>query len=96
LKPEQRAQAERLVGQGERYLEQGNVAVARQYFLRAAEMGFAIAAVKLAETHDPRELARFSVLGLQPDPAQARVWYERALRLGAVEAEARLRRLAER
>ena len=78
---EERAQAERLVGQGERHLADGNVSVARQYFLRAAEQGLAIAALKMAETHDPRALLGVNVRGLVPDPAEAKKWMSGRLSL---------------
>ncbi len=83
-----------MVAQGERYLAQGNIVVARQYFLRAAESANARGALLLAETHDPQELARLGVFGVNPDPALAQKWYERALELGASEALTRLQRLA--
>lgn len=92
--PDQQGQVERLLVHGERYLAQGNIAVARQYFLRAAEARNAKGALRLAETYDSRELARLGVHGVSPDPALAQRWYERALELGAPEAPARLRRLA--
>ena len=41
LSPADREAAERLIARGEREIEQGNVAVARQFFLRAAQMGLA-------------------------------------------------------
>jgi hypothetical protein len=93
LSPAERESAERFVVRGERELEEGNVAIARQFFLRAAEAGLARGALLLATTYDPRELQRMHVQGLQPDPAQARKWYERARELGAPEAEERLARL---
>jgi hypothetical protein len=92
----ERAQAERLVSQGERYVAEGNISIARQYFLRAAELGLAIAALKMAETHDPRALEGVNVRGLMPDPVEARKWYERALELGVPEAQARLQRLGRK
>jgi TPR repeat protein len=49
----------------------------------------------MAETQDPKELARFNVRGVKPDLAEAKRWYQRALELKASEAEARLRRLQE-
>jgi hypothetical protein len=52
------AQADRLVAKGEDYLARGDIAVARRYFERAAELGLPIAALRMAETQDPRELAR--------------------------------------
>jgi hypothetical protein len=93
LSPADRETAERLIGRGEREIEQGNVAVARQFFLRAAQMGLARGALLLAATYDPRELTRWGVQGMQPNLAEARKWYERARELGAPEAEERLARL---
>jgi len=93
---EVRAEAERLVSRGERHLADGNITIARQYFLRAFELGLAIAALKMAETHDARALGGINVRGLMPDPAEAKKWYERALELGAPEAEARLQRLGSK
>jgi len=86
--------AQRLVEIGDRHMAQGNIAIARQYYIRAANLGLAIAAMKMAETQDPNELARWNVRGLKPDPAEAKHWYQRALELKASEAAARLRRLA--
>src|SRR5262249_37354603 len=58
LSPADREAAERLIARGEREMEQGQVSVARQFFLRAAQMGLARGALLLAATYDPRELAR--------------------------------------
>jgi hypothetical protein len=91
-----RAQAERFAMNGDRYLAQGNIVIARQYYLRAANLGVASAAVKLAATHDPHEMAQLGVVGMIANPDEARRWYQRAALLGAVEAEARLRRLEAR
>lgn len=85
--------AQRFVELGDRHMGQGNVAIAREYYARAADLGLAAAALKMAETQDPRELARFNVRGVKPDLAEAKRWYQRALELKASEAEARLRRL---
>jgi TPR repeat protein len=87
--------AQRLVELGDRHMSQGNVAIAREYYGRAADLGLAAAALKMAETQDPKELARFNVRGVKPDLAEAKRWYQRALELKASEAEARLRRLRE-
>jgi len=87
------AQSERLVSRGDEYLSQGNFAVAREYFLRAARSGLAIAALKLGETYDPHELGRMNVQGLVPDSAEARKWYTKALQLGSGEAQLKLGRL---
>jgi hypothetical protein len=93
LPPEEKDRAEKLVAQGERFLAQGNVAIARQFFQRAADAGFAPAAIRLAATYDPGELARLQAQGVVPDRAEARKWYERARELGAEEAEERLAKL---
>lgn len=93
LSPADRETAERFITRGERESEQGNVAMARQFYLRAAQMGVARAALLLAATYDPRELARSGVQGVQPNLAEARKWYEKARELGAPEAEERLARL---
>jgi len=77
-----RDQGERLVGVGERHLADGNVAIARQYFARAFDLGFARAAIRLAETFEAQVLARHGVHGVKPDPAEAEKWRRRASELG--------------
>jgi hypothetical protein len=86
--------AKKIIAQGERYLSMGNYPVARQFFVRAADIGYAPAALRLGATYDPLELARLEVRGIVPDLAEARKWYERARDLGAAEATERLARLA--
>jgi hypothetical protein len=93
MSPSEREAAERFVARGERELEQGQIAIARQFFLRAAQAGYGPGALLLAATYDPRELARWRAHGVQPNLAEARKWYERARELGAPEAEERLARL---
>jgi hypothetical protein len=90
LSIEDKARAEQLLGQGEKYLADANIDVARQFFRRAADMGLAAAALKLATTYDPVELARMQVHGVVPDPNEALKWYERARQLGVNEADIRL------
>ena len=85
-----------MVERGEALLAQGNMASARQFFRRAADIGLALAALKLGSTYDPIELSALNVVGLQPDPKEARIWYERARELGATEASARISRLQGR
>jgi TPR repeat protein len=77
-----RAQAERLIGLGERHLADGNVAIARQYFARAFDLGYAQAAIRLAETFEAQALARHGVHGVKPDPVEALKWRRRAQELG--------------
>lgn len=83
----------RLTARGDRELADGSVAEARNFYERAAELGYALAAFKLGQTYDQEELAKLSVIGIAPDPAAARRWYETARRLGYAEAEVALARL---
>jgi cell division septation protein DedD len=89
----ERKRAEHLLARGLDYLTVGNVAAARDFFERAAEIGLAAAALRLATTYDPVELPRFKVHGVVADPNLARKWYERARDLGAPEAASQLARL---
>jgi hypothetical protein len=93
MTPEDRERAIRLLQKGEAQLAEGNVSSARLFYEKAADAGLAQAAMALAATFDAAELSRLSVRGIQADTKQARQWYERALQLGASEAEPRLRRL---
>ena len=96
LTAEERAGLMTLFANGEENLSLGNILVARQFFQRAAERGLAEAAVALATTYDPRELARIKTLsGVAPDAKLARKWYERARALGSTEAALRLRQLPQ-
>ena len=90
LTPADRENAEKLVARGERDLDQGNIAQARQFFLRAAQIGLAQGALMLAATYDPRELARMRAVSVQPNIAEARKWYMRAVELGAPDAAHKL------
>jgi curved DNA-binding protein CbpA len=85
-------QAARMLDKGQQFLVQGNIVIARAYFARAVELGSPVAALRLAETHDPKE-PRHLVYGLRQDPSEARKWYKRAVELGLSEAEGKLRRL---
>jgi TPR repeat protein len=95
LDAKERDRAEKLVARGERDLADGNVASARQFFRHAAKAGYARGAFLLAATYDARELERLPVLGVQPNEALAREWYQRARELGAWEADERLAGLAK-
>jgi hypothetical protein len=75
-------------------LGQGDIATARLVLKCAAIAGNAQAALELGLTFDQSFLARSGTLGVSPDTAQARAWYERALKLGSTEASRHLRQLA--
>jgi len=93
MPPQDRERAVRLVKKGDEQLAEGNIAAARLFYERAADAGLAQGAMALAGTFDATELAQLGVRGIQPDPKQARRWYERAQQLGASDAEERLRRI---
>jgi len=93
MPPQDRERAMRLVKKGDEQLAEGNIAAARLFYERAADAGLAQGAMALAGTFDATELAQLGVRGIQPDPKQARRWYERAQQLGASDAEERLRRI---
>jgi curved DNA-binding protein CbpA len=77
-----REQAERLIGMGDRHLADGNIAIARQYFARAFDLGFAQAAIRVAETYEAQVLARLGAHGIKPNPVEAEKWRRRASDLG--------------
>jgi hypothetical protein len=68
---------------------------ARLLLRRAAEAGSAAAALSLGETFDPLVIRQLHAIGVQPDPAKAREWYERAAQLGSDAASQHLAKLAQ-
>ncbi len=85
----------RLVKRGEDLLAHGDIAAARLLLARAAEAHDAQATLSLAASYDPEVLHRLPVLGIKPDVAAARVWYEKAAGYGSAEAIRRLATLPE-
>jgi len=82
---------------GDENLKVGNLNVARLFYTRAANEGWPEAALALAATYDPVELARMKIAGgIRPDPELARKWYEKAIQMGSKLAETRLQRLSQR
>jgi hypothetical protein len=97
LPPAELARATGFLERGRKLLAEGNVASARLFLERAADAGLADGAMAMAETYDPRELSRHGAVGIQPDAAEARRWYEKARDLGAgAAAIRRLERLGQR
>jgi hypothetical protein len=82
-----------LIARGDQLLGTGDVASARLFYERAADVGDGEAALKLGMTFDPafRGFGRLS--GARGDPATAIAWYRRARDLGQAEAEIQLKRL---
>ena len=77
-------------------LQNNDIAAARLIFKRLAETGLAEAAFNLAQTYDPDFLKTIPTAGLEPDPALARQWYERAVAMGDAAAASRISELNAR
>ena len=75
-----------LLNRGAEAEHRGDVSGARRFYASAAAQGNATAALSLGRLYDPAYLKQTALGGIDPDPAQARHWYERALALGNSEA----------
>jgi hypothetical protein len=82
-----------LIDRGSAYLKRGDLASARLLLRRAAEAGSANAALMLGSTFDPLIIRQLGVIGIEPDVARARQWYEKAADLGSDAASQRLANL---
>jgi hypothetical protein len=71
-------------------IEIGDIAPARLLLERAADAQEASAALMLAQTYDPAVLGTQDMRSITPDPAMARDWYQKAARLGSLDAKQRL------
>jgi hypothetical protein len=82
---------------GDEFLKIGNISVARGFYTKAADLGWAEGALAVGTTYDPIELDKLRVLGgIQADAAMAKRWYEKAAELGSVQAQTRLGNLNRR
>jgi TPR repeat protein len=82
-----------LLNRGKDFFKDGDVVSARLLFRRAAAAGNAEAALVLGRTFDPVVAIRMGIIGIKPDIARARQWYERAAELGSPAASQELARL---
>jgi hypothetical protein len=96
LRPDYASRIESLMENGQKMIDVGYISGARAYYIRAAEAGSAEGAMAAAATFDPNALAALQAHGVKADVAQARRWYERALAMGAGDAEAKLGALPAR
>lgn len=76
-----------LISKGDGLLNSGDVASARQFYLRASELGDANGAYGVGRTYDPKIYADLNVQGLRPDPAKAKDWYKKAMAGGSMAAK---------
>ncbi len=84
-----------LINRGTDSLKSGDLASARLLLRRAAEAGSASAALLLGTTFDPLVIQQLGAIGVVPDVAQARQWYEKAAELGSDAASQRLAKLPQ-
>ena len=89
------AEIARLLQRGTDFLENGDIASARLLLRRPAEAGNAEAALALGSAYDPLVLQQLGVVGVAPDVALARQWYQKAADLGSGDARQRLTNLAQ-
>lgn len=68
----------------------GDITAARLLLERAADAQEADAALMLAGTYDPQILGARDMRSITPDPATARLWYQKAAQLGSSDARRRL------
>jgi TPR repeat protein len=68
----------------------GDIISARLLLERAADAQEADAALMLAGTYDPQVLGARDMRSITPDPATARLWYQKAAELGSPDAKRRL------
>ncbi len=94
--PPLRAASRSQMDRARELLKSNDVAAARLIFKRLAETGVADAAFNLAQTYDPDFLKTIPTAGLEPDPALARQWYERAAAMGDPAAATRVSKLDAR
>ena len=72
------------------------IRIARRLYASAAERGNAAAALSLGRLYDPAFLGRSVLGGVDPDPALARQWYQRAADMGDQDAAPLLQALTAR
>jgi hypothetical protein len=85
-----------LFARGQDAERQGDVSGARRLYATAADQGSATAARSLGRLYDPGYLKQTAFGGIDPDPALARHWYERAVAMGDAQAAPLLQALAAR
>ena len=90
------AEIDELVEHGDSLLRTGDIVSARLFYERAADAGDGRAALRAGATFDPDFLGRAGLGKVQADAAEARLWYSRALELGATDAKRRLDTLSTR
>jgi TPR repeat protein len=84
-----------LISRGNDFLKTGDFSAARILLKRGAESGSADAALMLGKTFDPLFLHQIGAIGIKPDVAQCRQWYQKAVELGSEAAAQQLANLTQ-
>jgi TPR repeat protein len=79
--PADAAMADTFARRGDAMLAIKDISAARKFYEFAANAGNAHAAVALARTYDPAFTTELGIIGLEPDPKAASVWYRKAAEL---------------
>lgn len=79
-------EAQALLQKGDVLLRNGDLVMARQFYLRAVDLGAPQGALGVAKTFDPAVFKELNVQGLEPDAAQAEQWYRKASAAGLTDA----------
>ena len=84
--PEPDSKVAGLLAQGDGLMKSGDVVSARQFYLKASALGSAKGAFGVAQSYDAKVLTAMNITGLQPDPAKATEWYQKAAAGGVTTA----------
>jgi hypothetical protein len=87
------AETATLVTRGDAFVSMRDIASARGYYERAAELGNGRGALRMGETFDSVFLDRAGIHGTRGDEQEALSWYRRARGLGDAEADRLLKDL---
>lgn len=82
-----------LLNRAKGLLAAGDIPSARLLLERAADAQDGGAALMLARTYDPDVLGTQDARNIIPDPATARVWYQKAAQFGSADAQRRIAQL---
>ena len=85
-------EAQALLQKGDVLLRSGDLVMARQFYLRAVDLGAPQGALGVAKTFDPAVFKELNVQGIMPDAAQAEMWYRKATAAGLTDAVQALKR----
>ncbi len=70
---------------GDDLMKTGDIASARQFYLKASQLGNPNGSYGVARTYDPKVFAELNVQGMDPDPTLAAQWYQKAAAAGVTK-----------